>query len=78
MREYVLGFCISNHSTAPGMVLLVERAEGRYLAGKLNGVGGKIEEHEMPDEAMNREFWEETKIMIQPEDWPHHMIIRNE
>lgn len=55
--EYVLGFMFN---LAESKVLLVWKNRPAWQAGKLNGVGGKIEEGETPIQAMNREFAEET------------------
>lgn len=56
-RRFVLGFCfdIGYHN-----VLLIEKNRPPWQAGKLNGIGGKIEEGESPSGAMVREFQEET------------------
>jgi 8-oxo-dGTP diphosphatase len=55
--RYVLGFCFDfgYHN-----VLLIEKSHPAWQAGKLNGIGGKIEEGESPSKAMAREFREET------------------
>ena len=55
--EYVLGFMFNE---AESKVLLVWKNRPAWQAGKLNGVGGKIEAGETPVQAMNREFAEET------------------
>jgi len=60
-KHYVMGLCIDRSA---GLVLLVEKKQPAWQAGLLNGVGGKIEDDESPDDAMRREFKEETGISI--------------
>lgn len=58
MKEYVLGFIY----VGDDRILLQEKNRGgKYLEGKLNGLGGKIEETDnTPKNAMQREYVEET------------------
>lgn len=65
--EYVLGFAFT---PSKGGVLLIRRARPTWQAGKLNGVGGKIEETDWCiEDAMTREFLEETGITTQESQW---------
>lgn len=57
--QYVVGFMFSPDLR---FVLLVLKNRPDWQRGKLNGVGGKIEEGELPGEAMRREFAEEAGI----------------
>lgn len=57
-KKYVVGFLIHKN----GWVLLLQKTHPDYLAGKWNGVGGKIEEGESSLEAMRREFKEEAGL----------------
>jgi len=57
MQEYVLGFIFNKYNE----VLLMLRDKPSSQAGKLNGIGGHIEEGETPYEAMYRETWEEVE-----------------
>lgn len=50
-------------------VLLIEKKKPAWQAGRLNGVGGKIEGVETPVQAMVREFEEETSVKTTAEDW---------
>lgn len=59
--EYVVGFLFS-HSMRD--VVLIKKNKPEWQAGRYNGVGGKIEEGEMPFEAMCREFREEAGVNI--------------
>ena len=56
-KEYVVGFLFGADSYR---VALVEKKRPAWQAGRLNGIGGKIEPHEEPLAAMTREFEEET------------------
>lgn len=56
-RRYVLGFLFSEDGSR---VLLIWKNRPAWQAGKLNGIGGKIEDGEQPLDAMKREFVEET------------------
>lgn len=57
LNEMVVGFLFDSNFEN---VLLIEKNRPLWQAGKLNGVGGKIEENETPLNAMRREFLEET------------------
>jgi 8-oxo-dGTP diphosphatase len=60
--RYVLGFRFDGDR-----VLLLQKARPAWMAGMLNGVGGKIEPGETPLDAMRREFFEETGLVAH--DW---------
>jgi len=55
--NYVAGFMFSHDLR---QVALIEKQKPTWQKGKLNGIGGKIEEGESAFEAMVREFKEET------------------
>lgn len=57
--RYCLGFLFSE---APEYrsVCLIRKTKPEWQRGKLNGVGGKIKDGELPLVAMRREFMEET------------------
>lgn len=57
MQEYTCGFVIDRGSSA---VLLVRKSKPDWQAGKLNGVGGKLERHESVISGMEREWAEES------------------
>lgn len=57
MKGYVLGFMFSESREH---VILIRKNRPEWQKGKLNGVGGKIEQDEPPIAAMIREFKEET------------------
>lgn len=66
MQRYVTGF---SFSTDKSMVVLIKKTKPEWQAGKLNGVGGKVEENETLPEAMVREFREETGLETKVEEW---------
>lgn len=70
MIPYVTGYMFN----AQGRVLMIRKNRPAWQAGKLNGVGGKIEHKEWPHEAMVREFWEETGLTTTTADW--HLKIQ--
>lgn len=57
MKNYVLGL-ICNHTKT--RILLIEKQKPDWMRGRWNGIGGKIEENETPEQAMSRECEEET------------------
>jgi 8-oxo-dGTP diphosphatase len=63
---YVLGFAFSHSMRS---VVLILKKKPAWQAGKLNGVGGKVEASESPRSAMAREFQEETGVVTKPDDW---------
>ena len=57
-QGYVVGFLFDKW----GSVALIEKNRPAWQAGKINGIGGKIEEDENSWHAMSREFYEETGV----------------
>lgn len=70
MTEYVSGFLFDENR---GFVCLIRKTKPEWQAGKLNGVGGKIEPGETPLDAMRREFKEETGVEVA--DWNHYATL---
>jgi len=70
MKEYVLGFLFDQNDK----VLLIKKTKPANLAGKWNGVGGKLEIKETYLEAMARETREETGIK-EDIDWKWFAMI---
>ena len=58
--NYVLAFIYDQS----GNILLIRKNRPEALAGKLNGIGGKVEENELPIAAILREVKEETDLDI--------------
>lgn len=69
IENYVLGFYWNQYG-----VMLIHKSEGRFN-GLCNGIGGKIEEGEEPVEAMVREFYEETGILTNPNEWQYNAFL---
>lgn len=65
MNYYVLGFAFGKDDD----LLLIRKSKPEWQAGRLNGVGGKIEAGEVPGVAMRREFYEETGVFIPSSSW---------
>ena len=57
---YVVGFAFDTESN----VALIRKARPDWQKGRLNGIGGHIEEGESSHEAMVREFIEETGVEV--------------
>jgi 8-oxo-dGTP diphosphatase len=64
--RYSLGFAFSTNLTK---VVLIRKNKPAFMAGKWNGLGGKVEPEETPDQTMVREFKEESGLLI--ESWTH-------
>ena len=73
MKKYVLGFAFDNEYR----VLMIRKNRPEWQKGKLNGVGGKVEENESFIDAMVREFYEETDIMTKQEDWKNFLTMKS-
>ena len=66
MINYVLGFAFSIDLKN---VLLIDKNRPAWQAGRLNGIGGHIEDKELAVDAMSREFKEECGIIIPANKW---------
>lgn len=65
IKKYVLGLAFWRDQVA-----LIYKTKGpEYVIGTWNGIGGKIEDGETVEEAMEREFLEETGIDIPHMYW---------
>jgi 8-oxo-dGTP diphosphatase len=62
----VVGFAFDKYRAN---VLLIRKLKPAWQAGRLNGVGGKVEPGESDAEAMVREFHEETGWVTSPVEW---------
>lgn len=71
--RYVAGFAFCGHR-----VLLIRKSHPQWQRGKLNAVGGHIEQAESPIQAMVREFREETSLVTEEEDWTRFCVLRGE
>ena len=75
MKRYVAGFAFD--SSRP-IVALVIKNRPAWQASKLNGIGGHIEEGETPNQAMAREFEEETGAKTREDAWYHYVTLSGE
>ena len=69
MNRYVIGFLFNGDSSK---VCLIEKNRPKWQRGRLNGVGGHIENCETPLEAMEREFQEEAGVML---EWRQFLFV---
>ncbi|WP_340609469.1 NUDIX domain-containing protein [Xenorhabdus bharatensis] len=72
MIHYVTGFMFSEDKKH---VVLISKLQPSWQKGQLNGIGGKIETGETPQQAMAREFAEEAGINTQPEEWKLFTVL---
>lgn len=70
-ERYVAGFRVDKNEKH---VLLMEKNRPIWQCGKLNGIGGHIE-NELPEQAMVREFFEEAGIQTKESDWELCVIV---
>lgn len=71
MTLYCAGFLLDGQ----GRVVLVRKNRPRWQAGRLNAVGGHVEDGETPVEAQRREFREETGVDVPEPDWHHFATV---
>jgi 8-oxo-dGTP pyrophosphatase MutT (NUDIX family) len=65
--QYVLGFVYDMDCQR---VLLIRKNRPASLAGKLNGLGGKVEPTDpTPEHALSREVLEESGVSVRPDQW---------
>jgi len=72
LKRGVVGLAFSIEMTS---LLLIRKQRPASQAGKLNGVGGKLEPGEEPIDAMVREFQEETGLVTLPSDWELFAVL---
>jgi 8-oxo-dGTP diphosphatase len=75
MQEYVAGLLFSENRK---LVALIRKNRPDWQAGKLNAIGGRveIEKEEQPNDAMRREFREETGVDIKT--WREFASLQDE
>ena len=74
MQLYSLGFVFDVSLTK---VLLMHRNRPDWQKGKLNGIGGKVEEGEDNLGCMVRETFEETGLLLTPDEWTNYASIKD-
>lgn len=68
--DYTVGFLFNQ---TRDRVALIRKNKPEWQAGKLNGIGGKVEFDEMPAAAQVREFNEEAGVLI--DRWRHFAVL---
>lgn len=72
--DYVLGFAFNERR----QVVLIKKTKPAWQRGRWNGVGGKVEDDDLsPAQAMSREFYEETGVMIESSFWTRRGMLMN-
>lgn len=72
--QYVLGFAFD---PAFKYVVLIEKLNPKWQRGLHNGVGGHVEDGENYQQAMEREFREETGITIPASAWQAYATLNS-
>lgn len=72
MTRYVVGFMFDSEMKN---VVLIRKHRPKWQAGLLNGVGGHIEDNELPLYAMIREYYEETGVKTSYKYWTHVLTM---
>ncbi|GAB4572422.1 MAG: 8-oxo-dGTP diphosphatase [Anaerolineae bacterium] len=75
MVEYTLGFIFD---ASRQHVLLIHKNRPAWQAGKINGVGGKLEPGESPLEGVQREVYEETGLRLPAGAWTPTAVLAGE
>lgn len=76
MIEYVVGFCFD---AGGEQVVTIQKLRGPpSVKGRRNGVGGKIEDGEVPEDAMVREFEEEAGLRIPHRAWTLKVLLQGD
>ncbi len=75
MNFYVNGFMYSEDEKK---IVLIKKNTPEWQRGLFNGIGGSIEAGESPEEAIVREFEEETGVKTDEDEWKLFAIISKE
>lgn len=77
-EKYVLGFAFykaESGSQIGDRVVLVRKKRPQWQAGCLNGLGGKVEARETANEAMTREFQQESGVHVPEATWSYFATL---
>lgn len=75
VKRMVCGFAFTADR---GSVILIRKNRPEWQKGKLNGVGGHIEQGEHPNDAMTREFQEETGLYVRKDRWERVVMMEGD
>lgn len=70
MVKYVVGFLFDSNN----QVVLIRKNRPQWQIGRLNGIGGHIEDGESPQDAMAREFEEEAGVRV--DSWRQFCVVK--
>lgn len=73
--EYVVGFMFSSDHER---IALIRKNKPEWQKGKLNGIGGRMQQDEAPVGTMVREFEEETGAITSIDQWKMYAEIVGE
>lgn len=68
MKRYTIGIMFNYQGQE---VLLIQKTKPEWQKGLLNAPGGKVEEGEIAEECIVREFRKETGLITEGENWMH-------
>lgn len=71
-KDYVTGFLFSSDKSS---VVLIEKLKPVKHRCMFNGLGGKVEDGELPRDAISREVAEECGLDVPPSDWIHFLTL---
>ena len=72
MKKMVVGFAFGPDREE---VILIKRTKDDWQKDRLNGLGGHVEPHERPEDAMAREFFEEAGIRAERDLWRELVVL---
>lgn len=75
MKKYTLGFVFNKNLDH---VLLMHKNRPDWQAGKINGLGGKLEEGEDGVSCIQREVKEESGLDIEKDNWVYAGVLYSE
>ena len=78
MIEYVNGYMVNSLDLRTGLGVFLQKKKPAWQYGAWNGVGGKIEPGETPEEAMCREFFEEADVQTRPDEWELAVVLQGD
>lgn len=71
MMRYCVGLCFTGY---PPVFVARRKARPNWQRGLINAPGGEVRERERPGEAMEREFREETGLIIPEAAWNEFLV----